>query len=451
MGLVALALAGFVVFLFVAASAATRRPALPGRDRRDAFFAWSKQLDAGSSELRGDAWRLSFTLDGVPARALVSVDIDARSSPDSWRVQHATLTVEASSPNGASVSTRPDRAPHPLLEAVGVGRDLRLTGDDHDLLALCTGPLLLAMSRSISGDWTHASLGEVFRFERDGAGSVEQLVSAFPEMLDLARECVEAIPEGSTPELLVARALSSADHERVRWRAARAVLELPGATASKRRLLSHLDTLPRSVQAACALWREDADMDDASYATIVEGRGLNDDDLTEAIDHALTTRAPWRALFDTRLPWSVRAACAPGALAHAPSDPDGALVDLLVRPLPSGANRPVLLRTLRASGWDPAPEPLATLARDAVGSVRHELVRDLQSREVTAADAPMLAALAARGHGGDVEPLLRDLRDRGGLTAGQLSLAGDPVTSGALTASRGAGDLTISSEEEPEP
>jgi hypothetical protein len=263
--------------------------------------------------------------------------------------------------------------------------------------------------------------------------AVSAAATEWERMREWAREVVRRCPEQvDVPQASYLSALDEAQEATQRARAARVLLTrhagTPQAVALREEAAGRGDVL----EAVCVLGEDGATFEVCKGVLEVEGA------LGVQLARELGARWPWETFVEARCPTEVRAELMEEALGRAPEDPGDDFVRLLVSEWRGDGNRREVYRRFREWGWAPGPAARAALARGAIASIRLDLIKELEGREVTREDAPMLLALKERGHEGDVAPYLEAL---GGEAVGLLTLSGGEAA-GGLTQLGERGALT---------
>jgi hypothetical protein len=407
-----------------------------------------------------------FTTDGEPLTSF-----EGREAAWSWEerlspageemISRITLDVTVPGLTGVQVRAEPPE-----------DASQRLYGWDGPL----SGHRILGADGAEALVWFPADFGEALLASLDGPkcwgtialveGGTLTFSRAFPHMLRpedaapfaaplsrLARALLDTLPRDPDPVGALDRRLRAPrEHRDVHWRAARALFERHGGSPEAQSVAEDIAVLPEFTRLAAAVWGDPGMFHvETRYALLCRARTEEGHpELQRGAHGRLLEDLPWRALMDATMPPDVRVEAARHALGSddAPGDHaarQAALLDLFTDD--QFPDQAALYRAL--SGWSPSTPARVRLVELAYAGLREVMIEELRARRLTPDDAPVVAALAQRGD--DVDDLVDALRDAGVHAIGQLSLAGDATTSGALTASRGAGDLTISNEEEPEP
>ncbi len=411
--------------------------------------------------------------DGIPFVMRLNVFKKHPDEADRWNVKRCDVELAIPLPGTFRLGVENLYTPETFLKPNQAIEDLQLSlycqfsGDVDDARAFITSEWRTALneifvgnslnyrsmdSRSIEFTFTpwfeiafEDTLKLSWRPRSIGAMSLPQFTHEWPELLrTMSQYAQRSTTHGDIPRLLSERAMSSTQPLRQRWRALRTLFERAPESKWATPFLDD-GASEDPLVAAARFW---TDPDAVTCDDITLALNTDDEEVAAMSARLFGEPLPWEVFTSPGCPSKVREELVASALDAAPTpERDTKLVDLLLGELGFGANRRGLFNLLTSNGWSPSPDARATLARDGVASIRNALIRDLHAREVTADDAPMLAALLAHGHEGDVAPYVSSLKDSGRFGAGRLSLAADDATRGALTASAGAHGLSLVDEE----
>ncbi len=415
--------------------------------------------------LVGSSSRSSLLMEGevagTRAELLLECDPMGESNASLWTIESVVLDLHAypsrtftlrARPHRLALESRPVEPTH-TRSSLDLPHEYEVEGSVDDARAFLSSEVRDALARALirrsvqMGDslgWFEVVLGDHLRFEGLGLSlgkvRVAHLVYAWPELLTYVEALVRAWPEGlDAPTLLLERVEAGEEPIAQRWHAASALLGTYPESEATRRMRDEAASIEAWVGALCALNPLE---EGATYASLKHALVSPERFMRREFGAWLGRHFPWETFVDTDLLAEVREPLFTAAIEAAPEDPEPGLLALFTSRLDPNEDAARLFRRVRAAVWTPSPEASVRLARDAVMSIRHELVFELHEREVTNEDIPLLAALTQSGHQNDITQYIAQLTEEGAFGSGFLSLAEGDETHGRLSPTGSVGDLT---------